>query len=75
MSTFGRVTEVTIAGRMFASPDLTIEFDLPFSESSAANVGEVRIYNLSERTIQMLQQGAPAVPSAPTGLPCGLGRR
>src|SRR5690606_24054089 len=64
MTTFGRVTEVTIAGRLFRSPELTIEFDLPFSESSAANVGEVRLYNLSERTIQTLQQGAPVVVQA-----------
>lgn len=64
MTTFGRVTEVTIAGRLFRSPELTIEFDLPFSESSAANVGEVRIYNLTDRTIQTLQQGAPVVVQA-----------
>jgi len=64
MSTFGRVIEVTIGGRLFRSPELTIEFDLPFSESSAANVGEVRIYNLTDRTIQTLQQGAPVVVQA-----------
>lgn len=64
MTTFGRVTEVTIAGRLFRSPELTIEFDLPFSESSAANVGEVRLYNLSERTVQALQVGAPVIVQA-----------
>ena len=47
MSTFGRVIEVTAAGQLFTSPPLTIEFDLPFSESSAANVGEVKLYNLA----------------------------
>lgn len=64
MSTFGRVIEVTIGGRLFRSPELTIEFDLPFSENSAANVGEVRIYNLAEETVKALEAGAPVVVQA-----------
>lgn len=64
MSTFGRVIEVTVGGKLFASPPLTIEFDLPFSESSAANVGEVKIYNLAEKTVKTLEVDAPVVVQA-----------
>lgn len=64
MSTFGRVIEVAMAGKLFTSPPLTIELDLPFSESSAANVGEIKLYNLSEKTVQSLGEGIPVVVQA-----------
>jgi len=64
MSTFGRVTELTVAGMLFRSPPLTIEFDLPFSDSPSANVGNVKIYNLSDETVAKMSRDAPVVVQA-----------
>lgn len=60
MSLFGRVTEVVIAGTVLRSPPLTIEFDLPFGNGSA-QVGDVRIYNLSDQTIAKLEPNMPII--------------
>lgn len=64
MNIFGRVAEVMIAGHVFKSPPLTIEFELPFASGVSADVGYVRIYNLSDQTTAQLEENAPVVVQA-----------
>ncbi len=57
---FGRISEVQIAGVVFKSPPLTIEFDLPFG-SGSAQVGSVRLFNLSDATTAKIKREAPVI--------------
>lgn len=61
MTTFGRVTEVTIAGMVFKSPPLTIQFEAPFGAGVSADVTNVRIFNLSDETTAKIELGDPVV--------------
>lgn len=57
---FGRISEVVIAGMVFKSPPLTIEFDAPFG-SGSAQVANVRLFNLSDETVAQIERGAPVI--------------
>lgn len=59
MTTFGRVIEVQIRSKVFQSPPLTIEIDVPFSDSSDANVANVQLMNLSQESIAVCEQDSP----------------
>lgn len=58
---YGRRTEVVIAGMVFTAPPLTIEFDIPFGSTGTAEVGHVRIFNLSDETLAKIERDAPVV--------------
>lgn len=60
MTMSGRVSEVQIAGMVFKSPPLTIEFDLPFG-SGSAQVGSIRLFNLSDETLKKIEREAPVI--------------
>lgn len=61
MSTFGRITRVNVAGLRITSPPLSIEFDMPFSDSADGNVGMIKVLNLSDQTIARISVGTPIV--------------
>jgi len=47
---FGRVVKIT-AGLVTVTNDLDLEFDVPFDDDTEANEAEIKIYNLSKKTI------------------------
>lgn len=57
-SLFGKRTQVSIQGKTLENPPLTINFELPFSEDEKENVGNIKLYNLSDETIDMFKRGA-----------------
>lgn len=58
MKQFGRVTEVRVDGTTFRTPDLYMEFTVPFDDDLEMNESEIRIWNLSRDTINRLQTNA-----------------
>lgn len=56
MEQFGRVVEVSVAGKTFRSKDLYIEFDVPFDDDASPNESIVRIYNLTQDTISRIKR-------------------
>ena len=64
MSTFGRIVKVTVAGLLFESPPFTVEFELPFSDGSEADVSNIKLYNLSDETTKKIAKGDPVVVQA-----------
>jgi hypothetical protein len=56
-SLFKRKVEVKIGDRTFKSGDFYIEFDVPFDDSDTANVANISIYNLTDKTINTFKKG------------------
>ena len=53
---FMRDTTINIGGRIFESP-LTINFEVPFDDTTELNTGSVEIYNLTDSTIKAMKKG------------------
>ena len=51
---FGRVVKIETNG-LTVTNDLDLEFDVPFDDDTEANEAEIRIYNLTKKTIGMLK--------------------
>lgn len=56
-----RQIEVLFGNRQLTAPPLSIEFDLPFDNSSDTDAGHVRLYNLTAETIRKAKPGASIV--------------
>lgn len=56
MEQFKHSVEVKIGERTFESSKLHIEFDVPFDDDADPNESVIRIYNLSENSINQLQR-------------------
>lgn len=53
---FGRVIEVMVAGQKFTSDKYNIEGSVPFDNDVVPNESEIKIWNLSESTINKLKK-------------------
>lgn len=51
---FGRVVKIQVGGLTLTN-ELDIEFDIPFDDDTEANEAEIRIYNLSKKTVGLLK--------------------
>ena len=51
---FGRVVKIEVGGLSLTN-ELDIEFEVPFDDDVEANEAEIRIYNLSKKTIEQLK--------------------
>lgn len=58
MNQFGRETEVRVADLTFKTPDLYMEFAVPFDDDLEPNESEIRIWNLSWDTINRIKYNA-----------------
>jgi len=56
MNAFGRNVEVTINNKVIRYPDLELSFELNFDTGSDANVGNIKVYNLSKESIRLLKK-------------------
>ncbi|RUL56457.1 phage protein [Lysinibacillus antri] len=54
---FMRVVEVISGNVKMNNTDLDIEFEIPFDDDLDPNLSEIRVYNLSQTTINQLKQG------------------
>lgn len=52
---FGRVIELYIEKRKFEGDEFTIQFDVPFDDGGEPNIGEIKIYNLKDDTINNIK--------------------
>lgn len=52
-----RHVELFVDELLFFGRDLTINFDVPFSDSEDENVAEIKIFNLSDGTIARIKEG------------------
>lgn len=64
MFSFKRKTEVLVAGMRFATPDLTIQFNIEFSDGEELNDAEIKIYNLSKETLNKIKKNQPIILNA-----------
>lgn len=53
----GRSAEIRVAGRVFSYPDLDADITIEFSGGDEANTAGVSIYNLSERSVDIIRRG------------------
>lgn len=51
---FGRVVKIKTGGLTMTN-DLDMEFDVPFDDDTEANEAEIRVYNLTKKTIGLLK--------------------
>ncbi|WP_211750238.1 hypothetical protein [Paenibacillus sp. Marseille-Q4541] len=58
MSNFGRVIEILVGGMKFSSLDFNIEGTVPFDNDTLPNESEVKIWNLSDSTINKLKRNS-----------------
>lgn len=56
MKAFGRSVEVIVGDKVIKYPDLELSFSLSFDTGSDGNVGNIKIYNLSAKTIGLLKK-------------------
>ncbi|MCM3488773.1 hypothetical protein M3689_05560 [Alkalihalophilus marmarensis] len=64
MSSFIRKTEVLVGGKKFITPDLNIEFRIEFSDGEELNDAEIKIYNLSDQSVNLIKKNLPLVINA-----------
>lgn len=55
MVNFGRVVEIRVGSRSLSSEDFTIEFTVPFDNDLLPNESEIKIYNLTDTTINLFK--------------------
>lgn len=56
-SNFGRIVEVMTANMKFSSLDYNIEGTVPFDNDPLPNESEIKLWNLSEKTINNIKRG------------------
>lgn len=54
--TFGRKVEFILENKVIRYPELDLEFEVNFDTDSDGNVGHVRFFNLSNKTINLLKK-------------------
>lgn len=59
-----RETQLIFDGREFNGDDFTIGFSVPFDDGKELNVATVKIYNLSEQTINTIKKDSPVILNA-----------
>jgi hypothetical protein len=57
MPALGQKAQLIIADRCLEYPELALEFEINFSTDSDGNTGNLKLYNLSEATIDLLKKG------------------
>jgi len=57
MSNFGRLVEVMTANMKFSSKDYNIEGTIPFDDDPLPNESEIKIWNLSDKTLNNIKKG------------------
>lgn len=63
MDLYMRNIQLIVGGKLFEKP-LTIYFDIPFADSSDVNTAEIKVYNLSNATINGFKNGQKVILSA-----------
>lgn len=61
---FLRSIEVVVEKTKFNNDDFYIEFEIPFDDGPDANIGEVTIYNLADKTIAAMKKGSGIIVNA-----------
>ncbi|MEK4131985.1 hypothetical protein NYE67_20435 [Solibacillus sp. FSL W8-0474] len=61
---FLRETQLIFAGKEFNGDDFTIGFEVPFDDGDELNVATIKIYNLSEKTINEIKKDKPVIVNA-----------
>ncbi len=61
MPAFMREAELIVDDKVLRYPDLNMEFEIRFNDDSEGNIGYVRLYNLSQKTIQKLEKDKPVI--------------
>ncbi|MGH0678688.1 phage protein [Bacillus luti] len=57
-SLWGRKYEAVMGHTVFKNEAFTINFDVPFDDGSDPNISEIEVYNLSDSTINQVEEGA-----------------
>lgn len=57
MKYFGRRVELTTDSIELTYPEITINFEINFSDDDEGNAGDITLYNLSQDTIDQLKEG------------------
>ena len=58
MTNFGRVAEMIVASRKFSMEDFAMEATIPFDVDILPNESEIKIWNLSDKTLNDMKYGA-----------------
>src|SRR4051794_21948624 len=58
MANFGRVAEMIVANRKFSMEDFAMEATIPFDHDILPNESEIKIWNLSDKTLNNIKYGA-----------------
>lgn len=58
MANFGRVAEMIVANRKFSMDDFAMEATIPFDYDILPNESEIKIWNLSDQTLNNIKYGA-----------------
>lgn len=66
-SAWMRRAEILVAGKSITYPPLRIDFRVDFDNKPEPNIGEVKVYNLSDDTIAQLKKGEPFILNAGYG--------
>lgn len=61
---FLREAEVIVAGRSIKSPPLSIDFQIPLDTDPEPNLAKIKIYNLSDDTMNRIRKGLPLILNA-----------
>ncbi|WP_223068477.1 phage protein [Paenibacillus caui] len=64
MNNFGRVAEVVTGHMKFSMKDFNIEASVPFDADALPNESEIKIWNLSDQTVNRLKAGQPLILNA-----------
>ena len=67
MRQFGRSISLTVGDRRWVYPDLHFDFRVDLDDDPEPNQGTVTAYNLSDDSINVIREGAPAVLAAGYG--------
>lgn len=61
---FNQQVQLLHGTKTFSSDDFTIDFDVPFNDDEDANIVEVTIYNLTDKTINTIKKGSQVILNA-----------
>ncbi|TDX48333.1 phage protein [Orenia marismortui] len=67
MINFGRVAEFVVDDRVFKFPELEIDFRVNFDTESDSNSGNIKLYNLNDKSIELFKKDKKVVLKAGYG--------